>query len=401
MQSRLYSCLEDKEVREEGVDDEVIYKGKGEEFGQEGVDGEVNYKGEKEEFGQEGVDSEVVYKGVEEEFGQEGVDGELIYNGEEDESEPERVDGEVSEEEENEEFREEDVDGEFSDEGNDCHGIYSRQKKECPLPGCDAKVVHLPRHLRTVHGWTKEYARTAASRFRLRKAYVFSNETMARAGNRKTRKTCVKSERCTQKKPCRRIKLCPVPGCQTTTDRLPQHLQRKHKLKRDCTKYKKALSLAKIMARTKPHVFLQMKKERKIQLKEERKNHLASAMSQNEDYGKESDDAGDAVCMDGLVHGEGHNEAGKEGEDSDVIVDNEVTETANLAIKVLTEFRKWLISPDGEKKDVKTAKQHAAQLKNILSIVGGGTRLESLLDAKTIRDVFLGEHALENIHLPQ
>ena len=149
------------------------------------------------------------------------------------------------------------------------------------------------------------------------------------------------------------------------------------------------------MARTKPHVFLQMKKERKMQQKEKRKNHAspASAMSQNEDYGKDSDDAGDAVCMDDLVHVEGYNKAGKEGEDSDMISDNEVTETANLAIKVLTEFQKWLISPDGEKKDVKTAKQHAAQLKNILSIVGGGTRLEPLLDAKTIRDVFPGEHA--------
>ena len=324
LQSRLYSCLEhdvdgkdeDKEVREEGVDDAVIYKGEEEEFGeegvddeviykgvkeefgeegvddeviykgveeefrQEGVDGEGNYTGEKEEFGQEGVDDEVIYKGVEKEFRQEGidgevnhkgedeefeqesVDGEVNYNGEEDESEPERVDGEVNEEEENEEFREEDVDGEFSDEGNDCHGIYTRQKKECLLPGCYAKVVHFPRHLRTVHGWTKEYARTSASRFKLRKAYVFSNETMARAGNRKTRKTCAKSERCTQKKPCRRVNLCPVPSCQTTTDRLPQHLQRKHKLKRDGTKYKKALSLAKIMARTKPHVILQMKKER-------------------------------------------------------------------------------------------------------------------------------------------
>ena len=42
---------------------------------------------------------------------------------------------------------------------------------------------------------------------------------------------------------------------------------------------------------------------------------------------------------------------------------------------------------------LKQLKKHAAQLKNILSIVGGGTRLESLLDAKTIRDVFLSEHA--------
>ena len=46
------------------------------------------------------------------------------------------------------------------------------------------------------------------------------------------------------------------------TERLPQHLQQKHELKRDDGKYKKYLSLAKVVSGKKPHIFLRMKAER-------------------------------------------------------------------------------------------------------------------------------------------
>ena len=61
-------------------------------------------------------------------------------------------------------------------------------RKECPLSHCDSKVVHLPRHLRNVHNWSKDYARTAISRFCMRKKYEFSDKEKAMAGNRKSRK---------------------------------------------------------------------------------------------------------------------------------------------------------------------------------------------------------------------
>ena len=57
------------------------------------------------------------------------------------------------------------------------------------------------------------------------------------------------------------------------------------------------------------------------------------------------------------------------------------------------EFEDWLLSPDWEKKDEKTAKQHVAQVKQVLSVIGGGTCLQSLVDAKKIRDVFLRQYA--------
>lgn len=45
------------------------------------------------------------------------------------------------------------------------------------------------------------------------------------------------------------------------TDRLPQHLQRRHKLKREDPRYKKVLSLAKVVSTDRPHVFMRMKEE--------------------------------------------------------------------------------------------------------------------------------------------
>ncbi|PFX18264.1 uncharacterized protein LOC111339793 [Stylophora pistillata] len=133
-----------------------------------------------------------------------------------------------------------------------------RQKRVCPFPHCNSKVVHLPRHLRTVHKCSKEYARTATSRFGLRRKYAFADKEKASAGNRKLKKA--HTER-SQKKPCRKMKRCPLTGCMTTTNRLPQHLQKVHKLQRTSPKYNKALLMAKVISRDQPHIFLRMKQE--------------------------------------------------------------------------------------------------------------------------------------------
>ena len=46
--------------------------------------------------------------------------------------------------------------------------------------------------------------------------------------------------------------------------------------------------------------------------------------------------------------------------------------------EIWQEFEDWLFSPDCERKDAKTAKQHMAQVKKVLSIVGEGICLQSL-----------------------
>ena len=65
----------------------------------------------------------------------------------------------------------------------------------------------------------------------------------------------------------------------------------------------------------------------------------------------------------------------------------------SLAGNVITQFRDWLASPDGGRKDTKTVKQHVSQLKNILSVVDSDSKLASLVDQKLIRTVFLGKYA--------
>ena len=66
--------------------------------------------------------------------------------------------------------------------------------------------------------------------------------------------------------------------------------------------------------------------------------------------------------------------------------------------KTLRSFRDWLLSPDGGKKDGKTAKQHVSQVNKVLSVVGEGTLLSSLGDSKKIRDTFLQQYAAKKYH---
>ena len=71
--------------------------------------------------------------------------------------------------------------GESEDDEND-NKSGGQEKRECPLPSCDSKVVHIPRHLRNVHKWSEVHARTAVSRLGLRKKYEFSVEEKAKEG---------------------------------------------------------------------------------------------------------------------------------------------------------------------------------------------------------------------------
>jgi len=52
---------------------------------------------------------------------------------------------------------------------------HGRSKKVCPVEDCGSEVIHLPRHLRLTHQWSKERARTAIQHFNLRKTYTYSN----------------------------------------------------------------------------------------------------------------------------------------------------------------------------------------------------------------------------------
>ena len=272
-------------------------------------------------------------------------------------------------------------DSESQDENPDV-----KQQKKCPLPYCNSAVRHLPRHLRNVHNWSKQVAKTATCRFKLRKQYTFSSQETASAGNRKPRKTECDSKPKNYKKPCRKKKVCPIPGCTTVTERLPQHLHQVHKLRSDDPKYKKCMSLAKVVSMKNDHIFHRMKAKRENEM--DMDYHMGSSShckSESSQQDLEDNDPDNLQKSDPNVPGSG-----------DVVrpgssVDTE--EPLSVVQETLQEFEDWLVSPDCEKKDAKTAKQHVAQVKKVLSVIGEGTCLQSLLDRKLVRDVFLRQYA--------
>jgi len=152
------------------------------------------------------------------------------------------------------------------DEGQDENPVIKQQKKKCPLPYCNSVLRHLPRHLRNVHNWSKQVAKTATCRFKLRKQYTFSSQETAYAGNRKPWKTKGDSKPKNCKKPSRKKKICSIPGCTTVSERLPQHLHQVHKLGSDEPKCKKCMSLAKVVSMKNDHIFHRMKAKRENEM---------------------------------------------------------------------------------------------------------------------------------------
>ncbi|XP_039608217.1 uncharacterized protein LOC120528198 [Polypterus senegalus] len=99
-----------------------------------------------------------------------------------------------------------------------------RLKKECPVLYCKATVVHLPRHLRAIHGWPKERAQSAVQFFMLRKPYATTKSNKRKA------------------KDYHYCRPCPFEGCFSVVKRLPPHLRKVHQLASDSEQYKMLLS---------------------------------------------------------------------------------------------------------------------------------------------------------------
>ena len=76
-----------------------------------------------------------------------------------------------------------------------------RQKHECPFPSCNAKVIHLPRHMRQVHGWDEFRSGRVLSMFDLRKKVknIRNKSDKQEERAQKTDMPCKKlSSRCTE-----------------------------------------------------------------------------------------------------------------------------------------------------------------------------------------------------------
>ena len=93
----------------------------------------------------------------------------------------------------------------------------SRAKHSCPFPSCKASVVHLPRHMRQVHGWSKADSTAVLGNFDLR------NSRPAPSSAVKKRKHA--------------RKVCPVRDCGSIVKRIHNHLAQKHNIKRGSPRF--------------------------------------------------------------------------------------------------------------------------------------------------------------------
>lgn len=116
--------------------------------------------------------------------------------------------------------------------------ISQRRKISCPLVTCKANVVHLPRHMRNVHHWTKEAASKVLSKYNIR------------AGRSKEAKT----------KDYHRRRRCPIADCHSIVQRLSAHLQKVHKLNVGSKVYQDAMLNATV-APDRKHAIIRWQEE--------------------------------------------------------------------------------------------------------------------------------------------
>ena len=72
------------------------------------------------------------------------------------------------------------------------------------------------------------------------------------------------------------------------------------------------------------------------------------------------------------------------------VADSQVEDS--IGNPIFRQFEDWLQSPDGGKQDPKTAKQHSVQLTTILNVVDETSNIQSLLDIKLVRQIFLKKY---------
>ena len=258
------------------------------------------------------------------------------------------------------------------------HQCKARIKKECPVPYCDKTVVHIPRHLVKVHNWSKHQARAAVLRFNLRKKYAFSSSESAVAGNRKKKANADESG----KKKCKdyhKKRVCPIVGCAAVVQRLPAHLQQVHGFSPQGVKYKSLLK--KAFPQPKRPYLVQMIEKRTAKRKVEFESHvpdMVATVRNDEDEDEES-----------RLESFEQTETSSSGNDV-VLIDNDDEDSIESTDpEVIVLLAKWLQSPDGGKKDEKTAKQHVSQIKNILSLIDADRRLMSFFDCTLIQSKFV------------
>ena len=255
----------------------------------------------------------------------------------------------------------------------------ARIKKECPVPYCDTIVVHLPRHLLKVHGWPKHQARAAVLRFNLRKKYSFSTAESAAAGNRKGKTNADEQEQKRCNKDYHKKRCCPMVGCSAVVKRLPAHLQNVHGFSPKSSKYKTLLG--KALPLPKRPYSVQKIEKRAAAVK---KIEFDPPMPDIPQVNTVRNDEDEEINLEDFEQTETSSTC-----DDVILIEDDVDSSESPDPEVLVRLANWLQSPDGGKKDEKTAKQHVSQVKNILSLIDAERRVTSLFDCSLLNDKFV------------
>jgi site-specific recombinase XerD len=254
-----------------------------------------------------------------------------------------------------------------------------RRKVKCPVLHCTAEVVHLPRHLRLSHGWKAEDARTALQRSCLRKTYTLKNPHKPR----------VSSDR-------HKPRQCPIDGCLSVVKRLPPHLQQHHHIDLKSSLYRELLMTSRRVQKDKKRGLLGDEGYSEESESSEANGFVAEVSDADEEDGPSSQQWSSCrppAVMDSM-QGSSNTALGEiadEERESCVPRQMKVKATRALVDDECAEFASWLASADGGLKDNKCAKQHACQIKTIITAVDSDeTGSAVLLEKKTIQDRFLG-----------
>lgn len=256
------------------------------------------------------------------------------------------------------------AEGKKNDGNEACKQSAKRRKIPCPMFSCKAIVGHLPRHMRTVHHWTKEVASKVLSKFNIRKQ---KNEKKAKKKNYHSRRRC------------------PLTDCHSIVQRLPAHLQQVHKLDKMSKEYCDAMENATVVPDVR-HPQIRWQEER-FKTKKWESGPESQTNIAEEYYTHHKD-----VYEDDELRWDDSSSSGSDDCDD---IENDVTvgdiPTATMPA-LLAEFEDWFLSPDGGKRDEKTVKQHSSQLYSLLKVIDDEEDMQSLLNVKLVHQVFLKSH---------
>ncbi|XP_068757402.1 uncharacterized protein [Montipora capricornis] len=244
----------------------------------------------------------------------------------------------------------------------------------CPLEGCKSSVIHLPRHLREVHKWTRERANKATSRFGMRKSFL--SKPLLPELSELSEKTLQEKKKKKKRRDYHRHRACPIAGCHAVVKRLPNHIQQVHKdIKRGSPVYKQILRDARAFKTWQP----------------------LDAVPSNPvvEHGQSSNNTEDCEM------GELDEQLCEEYEMELVEETDNVEEEENVMDEEETfrDFCQWLQTADGGRRDEKMAKQHCSQVRKMLVTIDSERKLSSLFNKNLIRDRFLKDYA-EKMYKP-